>query len=262
MPTRTTVDDNHYTMAVNGHPCKLNRVTRIINKVTGESKGGMSYWGAKLAIRWSAEVFEDVFDEMYTAFKASPYDPNKTKKARGKEGTAAHKVFEHLLSGTSWAEVDINGDVWIEDEDSPAWLAEKYDLGVARAFLDVFSHLDREEVRSEIRLRWFAEGHPDECPDDICTHGYAGTADFVIPVLNVLGDLKTHTGPARFPDMLQTAFYTRAYHQMYPDDLIDHHLILLAREDGTYEDFHGFVSEKAVEHALGLYEEMEGPWLA
>ena len=259
-----------YQFERDGKPCELGRVTKIMEKVTGDAKGGMSYWGSQNAIQWAFEEFSEVvsdsygpeWEDWYTAYKSSPFDNNKTMRSRGKEGTAAHKLFEQLLLGEAViVEAPAIDDVIhvCVGNDVP-FTPVSYDLAVVRAYQDIFQHLAPGEIQSERKVTWFEPGHPGDCPDDICTHGYAGTTDFVVPSLSVGGDLKTHKGDARFTDFLQNAFYAKAIKQE-DGTAFDHFLILLAREDGTYDDAHGFVPEEAVDACYALWRVMEGGWL-
>jgi len=262
-------DADHYAGVLEDKEFKLTRVTTIINKVTGDAKTGMSYWGSQNAIRYVVDALEDFdlsfspdYDEMYAAYKTSPFDNNKTSKRRADEGKRAHKLFEHLLKGTATVKAPgyMGDGVWVAaplvtDGDGPPFIPVKWDLAVVKAYVEIFMHLKPDEIESESRVRWFEPGHPFECPDAVCTHGFAGTSDYILKTLLVGGDLKTHKGDGRYGDFLQNGFYGVARKQMDGTD-INRHMVLLAAEDGTYTDEYGFVGEGPVLATWEIYKDM------
>ena len=227
-----------YVIEVDGKMARLARVTTILEVVFKEAFGAMSYYGGRLALEYMAERDEvdDDIEDLYTAWKASPFDPNKTLRAASKRGTAAHKLFEDLCQRratiTGYAEPGHNPI--IRRGDDPSFVAVDYDKGAAMAYVDMFQHLDAEEMLSEVKLYWTEHPIP-ECPDEICTHGWAGTADIIIPPFT-LGDMKTNKGENRYSASVQMALYALAWEQMNPDaDMIKRHFVIIPRPDGTYD---------------------------
>lgn len=240
---------------------KLARVTSILEVVFKEAFGAMSYYGGKLALEWvtNSDMLAEPADleALYAAWKASPSDPNKTLRRAGSRGTAAHKLFEDLCQRRAVIEKVLEDDGYYitypngEDTD---FVAVGYDAGAAAAYVDLFQHLDEGEIQSEVRVHWTE--HPiAECPDDVCTHGYAGTADVIMPP-DTIGDVKTNKGDARYSASVQMAMYALAWEQMNPGTQIDRHFVLIPRPDGTYEMFDDpkkFVSSAVVPAVLELY---------
>jgi len=243
-----------------GKYAKLARVTSILEVVFKEAFGAMSYYGGRLALEYMAERDEvdDDIEDLYTAWKSSPFDPNKSLRAASKRGTAAHKLFEDLCQRrahiTGFTEPGENPIIRYEN-DEPSIVATEYDKGAAMAYHDLFQHLTAEEMWSEYRVHWTE--HPiTECPDEVCTHGYAGTADVVIPPIT-LGDMKTNKGDARYSASIQMAMYSRAIEQMHPDIKIQRHFVVIPRPDGTYDLFDDpkqFVDSSVVDAVMTLYK--------
>ena len=93
-------------------------------------------------------------------------------------------------------------------------------------------------------------------------HGFAGTVDLVWfdKKERVLTDLKT-----RKPDIgmyesddLQTAAYEGAWNEMYPDSPIDRRTILVAREDGSHDEYPATRRYAAFVALKAVYDELQG----
>ena len=250
-----------YVIEVDGKMARLARVTTILEVVFKEAFGAMSYYGGRLALEWAAEevVSGDETltpDYLYTAWKASPFDPNKSLRAAAKRGTAAHKLFEDLCQRratiTGYAEPGHNPI--IRRGDDPSFVAVDYDKGAATAYVDMFQHLDAEEMLSEVRVHWTEHPIP-ECPDEICTHGWAGTSDIIIPPIT-MGDMKTNKGENRYSASVQLALYSLAWEQMNPGVKIERHFVVIPRPDGTYDlydDEKQFVPSEVALDVYSLY---------
>lgn len=258
--TKAPAGKGGYVIEEGGKYARLDRVTTILSVVFKEAFGAMSYYGGRLALEFMAEqdeVDEDI-EAWYTAWKKSKYDPNKALKAAAARGTAAHKLFEDLCQRrakiTGYTEPGSNPIIRYEN-DEPSIIATEYDKGAAMAYHEMFQHLSAEEMWSEKRVHWTEHPIP-ECPDEVCTHGYAGTADIVIPPIT-LGDVKTNKGENRYAASVQLAMYARALEQMYPDLLIQRHFVVIPRPDGTYDlydDPKQFISSDVVDSVLELYK--------
>jgi len=249
MVTRTKVnaagDGDTYEIKLDGETLYLPRVTTIISDVMSQGKSGMAYWGGRLATEFFATMFDSVTDEededeWYAAWKSSEWSPQGQLKVAQDRGKQAHHLFEKLL--TREATLLEEGGVLYAEVDGFRHVPVSYDLAVCKAYRDVFS--DIEGLLSEQRV-YSVE------------HGFAGTADLIAG--SVIGDLKTHKPPARFSDMVQTAAYSLAWEEMTGQH-IDHHMVVMAGEDGEYVIAHGFVEPsvflavKQVWHAMKAWE--------
>jgi hypothetical protein len=215
-------------------PTKLARATSLLDMFK-EGFGGMSYYGVKLALSFLLpDLDEEAFEGVYELLKESAdHDPNKRLKAAAARGTAAHKLFEDLCQRR--ATIDSvepkSGGYWVYGADGFRFLAVSYDRGAAQAFIDLFSHLDADEMLSEERLFWTE--HPVTiCPDKTCRHGFAGTADVIIPP-HVMGDMKTHKPKPYWTDFMQMALYSMAWEQR-TGNAITKMLVIIPQEDGDY----------------------------
>jgi hypothetical protein len=251
-----------YELEVNEHPARLVRVTTVLEwTIKGDGFGAMSYFGGGLFANF---LFPDLDDEeregVLAVWKESAWDPNRKLKADGMRGQQAHTLFERLcqhkveLLGQS----DALGDdyaLWnLRHPDGKEFLVEGYDAGVCKAYHEIFQHLDPEELMSETRVHWTE--HPiDECPDEVCNHGFAGTFDALWPSERVMLDMKTHKGEARWSAFPQMAMYGLAAEQMgLIDGPIEKQIVVIPRPDGEYEMYDDkFVDDGIVAPILELY---------
>jgi hypothetical protein len=252
-----------------GNKAKLTRVTTALDWVLGDGKSAMAYYGGKQFAKWLGEA-EDEWEEHYIAWKASYFDPNKTLRRRGKEGTASHQLFQNLLEGKSTVERDFERDIfWINDEEMRL-VAAGYDRGVVEAFINVYQPvlLGGAKLETEKRLYWTE--HPiDDCTDHDkqgrCTHGFSGTCD-VFWNENQIDDLKTHVPGYRFSEWMQMAMYGLAAEQMCLDWECDRQRIVIAHdtpdeETGLYYEVQDdrFLPTSAVPAFWELYK-MRQAW--
>ena len=245
---RAAGDSSFYTFTLNNRPevtIELPSVTSIIKAVMSPAFGGAAYWGAKLAVEWAqvSKTNDDPeADSWYEEFKKSDWAPNKVRDKAGARGTKAHEYLEELAN-------------------SP-W--EKWEDGRITS-----SARDPKNGYEEAVVSWFNDairegGHSVqacEIPVYSLKHAYAGTVDLVLAddIGLTFVDLKTHKGPARFEDHLQVAAYQLAYFEMHPDSLGPinaDQLVVLAREDGTYEENHQYVDPRAFVKVREVYEEV------
>lgn len=216
-----------------GNKAKLDRVTGCIDWVLGDGKGAMSYYGGKQFAKWLGDS-EDEWKEHYEAWKQSDFDPNKTLRRRGKEGTASHTLFQNLIEGkVILTGPDHEGDFFFEMPGDIPFLAAGFDRGVIELFVNVYqpSLLGGLKVECEKRLYWTE--HPiDDCTDHDkqgrCTHGFSGTCDVFFGTQ--IDDLKTHVPGYRFSEWVQMAMYSLAIEQMYPGTKITKQRIVLAHD--------------------------------
>lgn len=216
-----------------GAKAKLTRVTTALDWVLGDGKSAMAYYGGKQFARWLGDG-PDEWVEHYEAWKASDFDPNKTLRRRGKEGTASHKLFEQLLLGQATAFASPDGDDYWIDDGEMTLIAAGYDRGVVELYLNVYQPMQAtgRELQTEKRLYWTE--HPiDDCTDHDkqgrCTHGFSGTCDVYLPV-NQIDDLKTHVPGYRFSEWMQMAMYSLAAEQMGDGAHIIKQRIVIAHE--------------------------------
>ena len=219
-----------------GNAARLTRVTTALDWVLGDGKSAMAYYGGKQFAKWLADeegVLDDNEWEMfYTDWKSSEYDPNRTLRRRGKEGTAAHTLFQQLLEGKMEVEgPDHEGDYFIALPDDIPFIARGFDRGVVELYLNVFLPTIQAgaDVECEKRLYWTE--HPiDECKAEVCTHGFSGTCD-VYWIGNAIDDLKSHVPGYRFSEWMQMAMYGLAAEQM--DDVwkCDQQRIVIAHDE-------------------------------
>ena len=218
-----------------GKEAKLTRVTTSLDWVLGDGKSAMAYYGGKQFAKYLAEVgerFDDEWMEYYVDWKASDYDPNKTLRRRGKEGTAAHTLFQKLLEDKVELEgPDHDGDWFFSAPGDIPFIANGFDRGVIELYINEFRPvlLGGAKIECEKRLYWTE--HPiDDCPDEVCTHGFSGTCDIFWPE-NQIDDLKTHVPGYRFSEWMQMAMYGAAAEQMYPDWSCDRQRIVIAHDE-------------------------------
>lgn len=210
-----------------GKKAKLTRVTTALDWVLGDGKSAMAYYGGKQFAKWLGES-EDDWEEHYVAWKASDFDPNKTLRRRGKEGTSSHTLFQGLIEGTIELEgPDHDGDYFFAAKDDIPFLARGFDRGVVELYVNVYRD-DPRRVECEKRLYWTE--HPiDDCPDEVCTHGFSGTCDVFFP-LNQIDDLKTHVPGYRFSEWQQMSMYALAAEQMEPGWVCERQRIVIAHD--------------------------------
>ena len=203
-----------------GNAAKLTRVTTALDWVLGDGKSAMAYYGGKQFARWLGDS-EAEWMEHYDAWKASDFDPNKTLRRRGKEGTASHTLFQQLLEGTVTAFASPDGDdFWIDDGEMKL-IAAGFDRGVVEAYFGVYQPVLLGGAKPETEKRLYWTEHPiDDCTDHDkqgrCTHGFSGTCDVFWPE-DQIDDLKTHVPGYRFSEWMQMAMYGLAAEQMDPD---------------------------------------------
>jgi hypothetical protein len=259
-----------------GKAAHLTRVTTILNWVIeGDGFGAMPYYGAGLFANF---LFPDLDDEerdgVIAVWKESEWEPNRVLRATSKRGEQAHKLYEHLCRGVATVDLDpavgmwyvrYDAEAWSEYEDAPVegvpldFYATEYDAGVCEAYHEVFQHLDPHEIISESRVHW-TEHEIDDCPDEICTHGYAGTLDSLLPDDRIMIDCKTNKGEARWKAYPQMSFYGKAAEQMgLISGPIEKQIVFIPRptpnEKGKMYDLYDdkFVDTGIVQPILDLY---------
>lgn len=222
-----------------GGVAKLTRVTTALDWVLGDGKSAMAYYGGKQFAKWLGDS-EAEWMEHYDAWKASDFDPNKTLRRRGKEGTASHTLFQGLLEGTVTLEgPDHDGDFFFAAEGDIPFIATGFDRGVIEAYVNVYRPvlLGGAKLETEKRLYWTE--HPiDNCinldKQGRCTHGFSGTCD-VFWVENQIDDLKTHVPGYRFSEWMQMSMYALAAEQMDPTWKCERQRIVIAHDEPDEE---------------------------
>lgn len=209
----------HYSVVTERGAAKLTRVTTALDWVLGDGKSAMAYYGGKQFAKYLAEPDDPdatpEWEQFYDAWKASPFDPNKTLRSRAKEGTTSHKLFENLLTGVCGVEVMENGAYLVHQDDEITYVASGYDRGVVELFLAQYQPPLQNGATIETEKRLYWTEHPiDDCFDEICTHGFAGTCDVFWPQGSRIDDLKTHVPGYRFSEWMQMAMYALAAEQM------------------------------------------------
>lgn len=246
----------------------LDRVTTVLDwTIKGDGFGAMPYYGAGL---FSQFLFDGYLDEeerdgLMELWKKSSFSPYATLKAAADRGTAAHALHEHLILGIATLESDeppwrvrYDAERWAAHEERPEkdapmpFVASEYDAGSCKLFHEITQHFD---VQSETRV-WYTDHPIDDCPDEICTHGYAGTLDGLVVDELLMFDMKTNKGDARWSAYPQMAFYGRAALQrgLIPAP-IERQVVAIPRPDGDYELFTDkFVDEGIVDPIRALYK--------
>jgi hypothetical protein len=208
-----------------GKKAFLDRVTTVLDwTIKGDGFGAMPYYGAGLLLDFLLpELDSEEHDGVMELWKQSPHSPYATLKAAQGRGQSAHTLQQHLIEGVATLESDAapwrvryDSAKWAEFEEKPEkdspmdFVAAEYDAGACELYFDLFQHFEvGTEVLSEQRV--FYTDHPiDECPDEVCTHGYAGTLDSLWPPFLTMGDTKTNKGDARWSAYPQMAFYGKA----------------------------------------------------
>jgi hypothetical protein len=220
-----------------GKEAHLPRATTMLDWVYGEGKGGMGYWGAQQMSHYlleSAELDDGAWEGVYQLWKGSSYDLNTIMRAKADIGTEAHKLFENLCQGKAELLRPHGKDWWIRGVDGFEVITSGYDSGVCKAYDEIFRQFDPSELISERRVHYTL--HPiDDCEDEVCTHGWCGTLDAVMPNHGIMGDVKTHKPPERYSDFCQMSLYSAAWEQENPDlPKIKAQWVLMPLPDGNY----------------------------
>jgi hypothetical protein len=240
-------DADEYEVEIDGVVKPLRRVTSILSKVTGGPKDGMAYYGGALATEYYTALLDEDYDEWYEEWKAGPRSPRAALKDAQERGKQAHKLFEDLISGEAIVTTK-NGLKWVTYRNAdPAisFVAQRYDLGALRAYeTEIAPIITETEVLSEQKLYSL-------------TYEYAGTADLIIPEFGLVGDLKTHNPPWRESDFLQMAAYSGAWEEM-TGQVLDRQLVIIAKEDGNYEAWSGFMPPTAFLSLLPTHDALKG----
>jgi hypothetical protein len=255
----------------------LDRVTTILEwTIKGDGFGAMPYYGAGLLMDFLLpELDEEEKDGVMELWKQSPHSPYQTLKEAANRGTAAHKLQQHLIEGVAILESDsapwlvrYDRQKWAELEERPEkdapmdFVATSYEAGACEMYFDLFQHFEvGTELLSERRV--YYTDHPiDECEDEICTHGYAGTLDSLWVPFRTMGDTKTNKGEARWSAYPQMAFYGKAALQRgLIDGPIEKQIVTIPRpelnEDGKMYDIYDerFLSDVVVDPIRILYKE-------
>jgi hypothetical protein len=242
-------DGTHYV--VDGE--EYVRVTSVIDTVHGGPKSGMAYWGAGRFADYIEAVtegteFETTAEDIYQEFVASPFNPNTVKKAAGQRGDAAHKLFERLINGACSVDTK-NGILWVVEHDAegfPAFVPSSYDLGVVRAYLDIFQGIG--DVHAEQQV------YSDK-------YKFAGKSDVIRNP--ICADVKTHNpstkkdkwAPGYWTDFLQEAAYALAWEEM-TGEVLDEYMVILPAEDGSYATAHGYIRPETFLRTLEIYHEI------
>lgn len=253
-----------------GNKAKLTRVTTSLDWVLGDGKSAMAYYGGKQFAKWLGESEEEWMSH-YEGWKASDFDPNKTLRRRGKEGTASHTLFQGFLEGTSSIHLDAENDrFWIDNGTDEPFVAVGFDRGVVELFINVYQPIVLGGAKLETEKRLYWTEHPiDDCTDHDkqgrCTHGFSGTCDVFWPE-NQIDDLKTHVPGYRFSEWMQMAMYGLAAEQMFPDWECDRQRVVIAHdtpdeETGLYYEVQDdrFLPTSAVQPFWELYK-MRKDW--
>ena len=222
---RAAGNANHYTFILKGRPnvtIELPSVTTIIKGVMGGNFSGPAYWGFRLGVEYGGGDYEEA--------KRSEFAPNAQRDKAGARGTKVHEYLEMLASG---------------------------------------EHRDPEDGYEQAVEKWWGEQTSAgrsvvgcEVPLYSLKHGYAGTVDLILAddVGLTFVDLKTHKPPARFEDHLQVAAYNLAYQEMHPDvvgPLPEDHLVLMAKEDGTYEESWQWINPHTFPKVIEVWREVK-----
>ena len=247
---RAAGNDSHYVWQLKGREgqcdIRLPSVTSIIKTVMGGSGPGMAWWGARQAVEWAFaeygpgrwgnhpdEIPAPVPDDWYNEYKKSRYNPNAQRDKAGDRGTKAHDILEALATGS-----------------------QPQDIMCSNGY-------------EEAVLKWWEEQMPGwqvvtaETPVYSLKHAYAGTVDLVRKLKGNYScevvDLKTHKPPARFEDHLQVAAYDLALQEMGVTGRLfeSAHSIVLAKEDGTFEESDRWVDPTLFVKIREIYEEVK-----
>lgn len=243
---------------------RLMRVTGILDwSIKGDGFGAMPYYGGGLLASFLfPDLDEDEREGVLELWKESEWDPNKKLKADAYRGTKAHILYQQLCQGE--AHIDSYapqfGGYFVRDANGMRGLALDYEAGVCEVYHDIFQHFPPGETLSEVKVHWTE--HPiDECPEEVCQHGYAGTLDQLLPIDRIMLDVKTNKGDARWAAYPQMAMYGRAALQMgLIDRPIEKQIVVIPRpepgEDGKrYQIFDDkFVGDEIVDPVLELYK--------
>lgn len=229
---RAAGSDTHYTFSLNNRPevkIKLPSVTSIIKSVMSPAFGPASYWGFKLGVQAGLDLAGvDYKEDDYENAKKTAFSPNAQRDKAGSRGTSAHEYLEQLANQEAYQD-PTNG---YERAVEAWWMKNKDDIEVIACEVPVFS----------------------------LKHQYAGTIDLIYRDDNddyIFCDLKTHKGKARIEDHLQVAAYQLAWEEMNGVNGIAMQMVLLAREDGTYEESFRYMDPQAFLNIREVYREVE-----
>lgn len=245
----------------------LDRVTTVLDwTIKGDGFGAMPYYGANLLLDFLLpDCDQEVKDGVAQLWKGSPHSPYARLKEAADRGEAAHTLHEHLILGIAvlttegppWR-VHYYREKWATHEERPVeeapmdFVAVEYDAGTCKLYHEVTRFFD---VVSEQRV-FYTDHDIDDCPDEICTHGYAGTLDGLVVDELLMFDMKSNKGDARWAAYPQMAFYGRAALQrgLIPAP-IQRQVVAIPRPDGEYEIFNDkFVDEGIVDPIRALYK--------
>jgi hypothetical protein len=239
-----------------GKEAHLGRVTTMLDWVYGEGKSGMGYWGAQQMGHYLLDDYldEEEWEGVYALWKKSTYDLNTIMKTKAGVGKQAHKLFEDLCQKRATIIKPVGKEWLVATPDGFEVIMQGYDAGICKAYDELFRHLDDGELMSEHPVYYTL--HPiDDCADEVCTHGWCGTLDAVLPLHGIMGDVKTHKPPERYGDFRQMSMYSAAWEQMHPDlPPITAQWVLIPLPDGRYhlaDQPERFVPASA---ALGTYQ--------
>jgi hypothetical protein len=256
-------------------PLHFPSVTHVCKFLKDEfGVGPMAWWGFSLGAHATAEMLHEDFDEIFTDFKKTDWDPNTQRDRSGEGGREAHTLLEYCAKGQV-AIIKEDGEhlvigqaqdigrllygvkgkkleSFIQNEGGPeaesSYLAEGKELAAAKWWLD---NQDKHNFilseKTVISLKY----------------GYAGTLDFArevewtlprldpsIPALEVI-DYKSHKpaygmrkdgsyadgkGPAYFEDMIQQRAYGQALFEMGLGEPVLYRTVLVPDSGQYYED--------------------------
>lgn len=219
------------TGEVTDYGFELVSVTSVIKQALDTTFSRAAYWGQNLALRVLAEPFGSTPEALKEFLQKNSATPYQKMKEGQKRGNSCHQFLEVLVAGL--ASITDDGDI-VSSEHHLEGRADGYQ----RAVWAWWKTTQPQVIASE-RPVWSLK------------HGYIGTPDlvwrtqpFVAPLgdnevsgnrVVVLTDLKTHSGDVRDEDILQVTAYALAYEELGLGT-IDRLSILLAREDGTFEE--------------------------
>lgn len=240
---RVAGDESYYTFVLQRYDgvvmpdvaLRLPSVTSIIKGVMGASGGGMAYWGFRLGTA-AAHLHihgehpdEDTAELLYEAAKAGPFAPNRQRDKAGERGNNAHAVLEGLARGEFIVKSQHEG-AYVLGGPTGDFTPDGY----GQAVVDWWISQEPQVIAAEQVLYSLK-------------HRYCGSVDLIAnrPVggglVAVVTDLKTHkpatsNGPAYDEDRIQVAAYREAWHEMFPGQPIAYTSVLIACEDGSWQE--------------------------
>ena len=157
-------------------------------------------------------------DQLEEYLKDNKLRPDDQRDERASEGTREHKTLEAIAAAS------------VAQQDGEVDLVQKLlqsDNGYERAIAGWWAEVIPVVVESETIL---------PCPQ----HGYCGSVDLIWydGETKIVTDLKTRRAGlgAYDSDMFQVEGYMTAYDLMHPEAPSDRGSVLIAREDGTWEE--------------------------